>query len=418
MKNKRTIFLGGILFLSCINFAYIAWSYGYNGYLPPPFVFDKANTFMDFYNTLYWSGQDGIYSIWNSVYPPLNFLFLQAYQFLFLDDLLGFGDAFVIRQEAGGQISPLVSIYVICLLIAVSVSFRQIAGLKTIIILFVIFLLSPAFLFAIERGNLILLSIPVLSWYIFSNKQTNKALALAVLVNLKPYFIIFYIVQLFNLKTHKESGNLLFLAPIFSLILFLVTGLLLNQEFHLLPLNFFGFATNGGVLNPADILSFPSSIIAFAYLRGFITEFSIPPIYGYLAKLVVYLYLIKSLLLIYKSKLNFEDLAIFSIIFITNYSISTGGYGILYYIPAIALLYKQNNYLLVAIIISSMYVGIWDIVPIYRYNGGDMDVYLSGESLKVASFISLGSIIRPAANFLVLLLFFKNIQKRYSYAPI
>jgi len=412
MKDKKAIFLGGILFLSCINFFYIVRLYKVYRYLPPPFIYDKENTFMDFYNTLYWSGQEGIYSVWNSVYPPLSFLFLQLYQLLFLGDISEFGDGFVIRQVMGGQIFPLLVIYTLSLFVTVEISLRQIADLKTQFTVFLVCLLSPAFLFAIERGNLIILCIPILSWFIFSEDQISRALSLAILLNLKPYFAIFYIVQLINVKGREENKNFLFLAPVFTLILFLVTGLLLNQEFYLIPMNLLGFATNSVFLSPTDALSFPSSMAAFAYFRGLVTQISIPPILGHLLKLFIYFFLIKTLILIYRRKLDFEYLAIFSIIFLTNYSTSTGGYGLLYYIPALALLYKQKNYILFFIIAATMYVGIWDLIPVYQYSGGDMNVYLSGETANIKPYISLGSIIRPIANFAVLLLFYKSLKKR------
>lgn len=412
MKNRRTLFLGVLGLLSLLNVLYILWFYKTYRYLPPPFIFDKENTFMDFYNTLYWSGQDGIYNIWYSVYPPLNFLLLRVYQFIFLGDSYGLGDGFAIRNAVGGNIDSLLIIYVLSLLAAVSLCFSRVICIRTQITLFFLFLLSPAFLFAIERGNIILLCIPVLSWFVVSKSQISKALGLAVLINLKPYFSIFYIVQLFNVRSHKENKELLFLTPVFALIIFLVTGLYLNQEYYLLPLNLLGFATNSALLSPAEALSFPSSIASFFYFSGLVSEFSVPPILGHLLKLLVYFYLIKALILIYRNKLDFEDLAIFSIIFLTNYSTSTGGYGLLYYIPALALLYKQKDYFLVTLIMVSMYVGIWDLIPIYHYKGGEMNVFLSGELVYIEPYISLGSIIRPVTNFIVLILFINNLKKR------
>jgi hypothetical protein len=318
----------------------------------------------------------------------------------------------------GGQIFPLLVIYTISLFIAVSISLRKIADLKTKFIVFFVYLLSPVFLFAIERGNLIILCLPVMSWFMFSKDQISRSLSLAILINLKPYFIIFYIVQLINVKVHEDNKDFLFLAPVFTLVLFLVTGLLLNQEFYLMLTNLLGFATNSTLLSPMEVLSFPNSITAFSYLRGLVTEISIPPIVGYITKLLVYFYIIKLLLLVYKSKLSLDDLAICSVILITNYSVSTGGYGVLYYIPAIALLYKQKDYFLLTLIVAGIYIGVWDLVPIYHYSGGEISVYLSGEKVKIEPYISLGSIIRPIANFAVLVLFFKNLQKRYSHEII
>jgi hypothetical protein len=185
-----------------------------------------------------------------------------------------------------------------------------------------------------------------------------------------------------------------------------------------LPLNLLGFATNRVLLSPSEVLAFPSSIASFAYLRELVTQFSIPPIIGYLFKLALFIYLIKSLLIIHKYKVNFDDLVIFTIIFITNYSISTGGYGMLYYIPALVLLYKQKNFAILILIVTSMYIGIWDLVSIFKYNGGEMIPYLSEKTVIVEPFISLGSIIRPIANFAALVLFFKNLEKRYTHETI
>lgn len=410
MRDKKALFLGGMLVLSCINFLYIVWFYQSYRYLPPPFVFDKENTFMDFYNTLYWSGKEGIYTVWNSVYPPINFLLLQMYSFLFLSDIRGMGDGFEIREAVGKDILPLLALYVLCLLIAVIVSFKQVADNKTKLILFLIFLLSPAFLFAMERGNLIILCIPILSWYIFSSNQISRSIAVSILINLKPYFVIFYILQLINKKIRKENKDFLFLAPIFSLIIFLIAGLILNQEFYLLPLNLLRFAADKSVLNPFDIMSMPSTILGFGYLRGLVTELSIPSSIGFILKIVVYAYLLKIILQIYKFKINHEDLLIFSIIFITNYSISTGGYCLLFYIPVLAILYKRQEYTLLILIFSSMYVGLWDLIPIYKYSSFETNAYLSGQVVNMETYIGLGSIIRPIVNFSILLIFYKAIE--------
>ena len=53
------------------------------GYLPAPFIFDKSNTFMDFFNPLYWAFDEGRYTEWGSVYPPLNFFLLRFSKFFF-----------------------------------------------------------------------------------------------------------------------------------------------------------------------------------------------------------------------------------------------------------------------------------------------------------------------------------------------
>ena len=81
-------------------------------------------------------------------------------------------------------------------------------------------------------------------------------------------------------------------------------------------------------------------------------------------------------------------------------------------------MYKQGDFILLGLIVLFLFIGLWDVIPIYRYSVGDNIAYLSGELVKVESYISLGSIIRPTANFAVLVLFFKNLEKRYSSGSI
>ncbi len=408
MKLRQEFILGIVLFISFINFIFILEFFNGHGYLPPPFFHDKEDTFMDFYNVLYWSGQEGIYSVWESIYPPLNFLFLRVYQILFIGDVTHLSGGASLRGLDGYNIAPILILYAICLIIAVRISFKNCISIKKQIIILLILLLSPAFMFALERGNLIVLCIPVLSWLIFAKNQVYRAVALATLVNLKPYFAIFYFIQLINNKSRINNNKFIFLAPLFSLILLLSTGLMLGQEFYLLPLNLLGFVTNSSLLGPVEVLSFPSSIISFAYLRGAISGLDISPFFGYIIRMAVYASLLKIIILVIKKNISYEDLSILSILFITNYSVSTGGYGILYYIPILGLLYKKGEWLLMAIIGLGMNIGLWDWIPIYGYESANMGAYLSNGVLKVENYLSLGNIIRPLANFLILILFCKK----------
>lgn len=419
-RKKEAVILGAIFFLASINFLHIILFFEANRYLPPPFFYSPTDTFMDFYNTLYWSGREGIYDVWGSIYPPLNFIFLKTYEFLFIEKIPRTWDGFAIRESGISNIVPLLLLYIISLMIAVRISFKHIVSLQVQIILFVIFLISPAFLFALERGNIIILCIPFLSWYIFSNNQISRAIALSILVNLKPYLAVIYLFELINQKSQEDSKDFLILMPIFALILFLFSGLLINEQFFLIPFNLLGFASGSVRFASADILSFPSTINAFGHFRGLVIEFRIPPFIGILCKLAVFIYILKTLIIFFRFKVNTQDLTIFAIIFLTNYSTSTGGYGVLYYIPIIALLYLQKCYALVNLIAVCLFLGIWDIAPFYRFSTDDdaMTSYLSGEVVYPNFYISLGSVIRPIANFALLVMFYNNLRKKFIDAGI
>lgn len=47
------------------------------GYLPSPFFYEPMDTFADWFNTAFWSRQQGAYDTWGAVYPPLSFVFLR-----------------------------------------------------------------------------------------------------------------------------------------------------------------------------------------------------------------------------------------------------------------------------------------------------------------------------------------------------
>lgn len=50
-----------------------------NGYLPQPYFYDPADTWMDWFNTGDWGRDPGTYDSWGSVYPPLTFVFLKIF---------------------------------------------------------------------------------------------------------------------------------------------------------------------------------------------------------------------------------------------------------------------------------------------------------------------------------------------------
>lgn len=45
--------------------------------LPQPYFFEPQDTWMDWFNTAFWARDKGAYDSWNSLYPPLSFVFLR-----------------------------------------------------------------------------------------------------------------------------------------------------------------------------------------------------------------------------------------------------------------------------------------------------------------------------------------------------
>lgn len=408
MKINNEVKFKYAAILSVLFSIYLATFFYFNSYLPAPFVVNKYDTFMDFYNVFHWSLRDGIYTEWSSVYPPLNFLFANLFQYIF--DLQDFsGGSGLLREGIGQQIIYLILIYIVCIIISINISSKEIFNRNEKIYYLVITLLSAPFLFAIERGNLIVLSLPFLCLYIKSNNSIRSSVYYSILVNLKPYFAIIYILNLINRNKNCDQILFLKLAPIFSLLIYIFSGLIINQEYYLTPANLIGFGTQS-VLNVVDILALPSSIISFTYIFDVIPSIGRINLLNYIIYAILYSLILLSLVRIFKFGENSDNLSILAVLIITNFSIVTGGYGMLYFIPLVPMLFKEKLNNIITIIIFFLFLGIWDIIIIYYYDIGNTGVYLSGAIVKINQGITLGSIIRPASNFIILFLFYNKLK--------
>jgi len=365
---------------------------------------------MDFFNPLFWVDQSGIYTEWQSVYPPLNFLILKIYkEFLFLN-IDSYLNPFELRRLLENDIKYIVLSYIFILIIAVEIIFKDITGLYSRALISVTTLFSSYFLFGLERGNLIFFSLLTLAIYIYSKTELVKALSFAILINLKPYFLIIYLVRLIDYRNVADNKHFLFLAPLFTAFIFILSGLILGQEFYMLPLNILGFATKKGLLSPAEVLTLPTSMTAISYLVKLIVEFKVPSIVSLVIKLTVFFYLFKLLKLVYEKKCSKNDLIIIAVIFITNYSVNSGPYALLFYLPIIGILFRMNEFKILVPVVIMLYGGALDLIPLYHFQGHKMEVFLSGQFIQIEPFLTLGTLIRPILNFMVLILFLQKMK--------
>jgi hypothetical protein len=403
-------YLSILLFLALLNLAYNIIFFINNSYLPAPFFYDKSDTFMDFYNPLLWANQDGIYTDWKSVYPPLNFIILRIYTFLLIDNIEDFKKAVDLRGIFGLNDLLLIFSYFTLIILSVTKSFSQVFSINKIIITCIIVLLSPVSLFSIERGNIIILSMYIFTLYVWCKSKFTKILLFSFLVNLKPYFAVIYIFELLRKKSMKEHKEFLILAPLISILIFLITGSLINQEYYLIFLNLFTFSS-GDTFDPIHIFAFPSSIISYGYIPpGNITNF--PEFLLQLPKIIIYGLIILSLIEFCKRKISNDYFLIFIVLFLTNYSITTGGYSALFYVPVMPILLINREYKILAVIVIAFFIGIWDVVNLFHLRTFDFNIYLSQNYEKVEVFFNLAYIVRPLANMAALFLFYKSLRSQ------
>jgi len=377
-------------------------------YLPAPFIYNKADTFMDFFHTAYWANYDfmGRYLIWESVYPPLNFIFCK-YVLVLFGPTEPFFDAFALRNHGVGLWYFILALFFFCALGAARLTSELRPQFKTSL-LFLLIVFSPAFFFTLERGNLIVITLPLLAC-LFRQKKSYQYLTMALLINLKPYFVLFLLLFIF-----KHRWRCLLKAIAVAGSIYLLTGLSLGPDFPYFFVNLFNFSGEAQLFSPRELLSFPSSISAFSEaietmrVTGFRSHLVGIPLdaVAFLVKWANLFVCICLIVLVAKlcAGKRFSDnyaLAVFLVV-LTNVSFMTGGYTLIFY-PLLVPIFlggqfsKLSLYCLIAILLPL------DIITLHTENLPSQNVFLSEQSLDVSYNFSLGQIIRPLANFTLML---------------
>lgn len=165
---------------------HVAVRYLADGRLPQPFVFDARDTFMDWFNTAWWAHHPGAFDVWRTVYPPVSFLFLQLF------GLAGCyaGDPLTARDCDALGIAAIFACYAVTAGLATLAFWRH--DPATAPYRSLAFAFGLPLLFALERGNLILLCLPffILAYGGLTRSPVVRAVAAAMTVNLKPYLIV------------------------------------------------------------------------------------------------------------------------------------------------------------------------------------------------------------------------------------
>ena len=172
-----------ICVLAALAQVYSFWRY--RGWLPPPFVFDVNDTFMDWFNTAYWAHNPGAYNVWGTVYAPLSFVFLK---------FVGFGtcyrnNPFDARDCDWLGITSILTIYAGCAIVAALSYYR--ADRKTALFRSVSYGFGLPLLYALERGNTITVALFffILIFGELVRARGGLAFCAAMIINLKTYLV-------------------------------------------------------------------------------------------------------------------------------------------------------------------------------------------------------------------------------------
>jgi hypothetical protein len=418
VRHGRTFILAGSCAIQIAGALYYLSSFVRNGYLPTPFIYDKADTFMDFFHPLFWADDDGRYTAWGSVYPPVNFLFLKCARWLLIGDAQ-FADAFALREYMPGSWVYLVFAY----LVISGFPFRSelwqgFTNLERFLA-YLIGAISSPMLFALERGNLIVFSMPFLALAL-AKPGWKRVGAIGMLVNIKPYFVIFLVVFALTRRLNE-----LVACTLAAGFIFLVTGVILDLHFLTFLENLFQFSQDA-VFSGRELLSMPSSVSAFAqvlrayYGQGgnFFFENIDTLMIANTIELVKWIACAAALLccgLAWRS-LSIEEAQAVSTVVITNLGIWVGGYSLILYIVAVPVFLRMRfRWIyagLVLLILSPL-----DAITILTDNIGPQLVYLSETQLDIIWQLGLGALLRPLLNLGLMLALTLEMLLMYMKLP-
>jgi hypothetical protein len=404
-----------MLALEIASTIYYYMFYKAYGYIPAPFIYNKENTFMDFFNVFYWVDSSDRYTSWQSVYPPLNFLFIKALRMLFYTEL-PFEVGEHARSAAFVTFLPVLAIYVLTPIYVVATPlWRGFSGGQRALVGLTI-LLSPVFLFTLERGNLIIFSL-VLAATALAYSGPRRALAIALLINVKPYCVLLVLV-FFSRKRFPELLQILAMSG----FIFLVSGLILDPNFLKMIFNIMSFGQSDSNLSVQEVLALPSSSSAFSFLLRFcVSGTDALPANGdgyglaYAAITLTNLAIVASSLLIIavRNELVSEEQGIVVLLVaVSNLGVSVGGYSMLVY-PAmipVLLTMPQGRFYVFAIAVIMIP---WDMITLTQEPAGRQLVYLSGRSVDVMWQLGAGAIVRPLTNLVLLI----GLVRQLFFAP-
>lgn len=401
-----------ILIFEFINISYYLYHLLKIGYLPAPFVLDKNNTLMDFYNPLYWALKEEFYTSFNSIYPALNYYFLKIFAlagpfshiltpFELRDNFFAFGFAISLA-------------YIFIIWVVINIGEWQKVEFRHKWLLLLVCLMSSPVLFGIERGNLIFFALLFLALYLNATNEWLRAIYFGLLINIKPYFIILLIRYL---NIHQINKVELTRSILIGMAIFFASGLLAGMNF----VDFFKsylFISRSNSIPVEGVIALPHSMAALSSIKLLI-DFSGGSSYSFwfsLMKAANYIGIISLIFLCLTKKITKLELLIAGFILLTNFSVSTGGYILIIYLVLIPYLIRDKEYRYLLFYIILIYSAPLDWINILDLKYPYAVSYLSGGLiiLDPPIFLSLMTILRPVLNFLLMIIFIWHLFKKYS----
>lgn len=373
-----------VIFFSLV---YILVSAKVNGYLPAPFFYNTADTFMDYFNVQYWVYDEGRYTEWQSIYTPFSFWIVSIFPYSESGS-----EPSILRDEAAFF---LMGLYVITTIL--TLYFQSKALIRSNKILLIMLLLSIPFLFTLERGNLLFITLLVL---LISSLNYKKlwifSIFMAMAISLKIYLIALLFIPLLNLHVSR-----IILTLLLALFINIISANLLGESnWWLFMNNILEFSSDARYYEWSYFTySYQNILLAFTTLNpkyesiGFWSNLLVLSITFVFFLLVSTKYLLSS---ISSKDARRNTLFLLLIMLIMIVVKNSGGYVFILLFPFLSsvIFNRISLYILLLLLLPIE-------IPLMTLDTITQESFISGQQVEVSRDVTSGMILRPLL-FLVL----------------
>ncbi|WP_413194787.1 glycosyltransferase 87 family protein [Pararobbsia alpina] len=385
-----------------IMLAYGIFLFLRSGRFPVPVFYDPYDTFMDFFNTNYWAVHAGRYDVWHSIYPIFTFVLGAAMTpARCVSQLSSVG----IRTCASDSIGWIVAAYLAGAWVCALVVTRKLDETwprrwwRVPVLTFVFALAAPA-LFAVERGNYIVIVFLCLGLSELSGRDWKGALLLALAINLKQYLVVLWLAPFL-----KRRFDYLALSVMMALAINWISSIALpDVHYSMLFENMAGFST-GASTSYFEKMWYATSFSAWVKAidnspwvgRLSPLLFSLGSLGVYSLRWISLALVGVSLLLLARDRdqISWEEISFVSLVSLMMLTDSIGGYALILAFPVAAVLVGRGRF-------EGMLVCLFILVTPLDFPVGPSHIerawgYLIGRRSDYIASLSLGAYIRPFA---------------------
>jgi hypothetical protein len=386
----------GAVILVVLGFLRVYSLFMSNGYLGPPFVFDVSDTFMDWFNTAYWAHNGHAYDVWRTIYLPLSFVITG----LFGDPTCYANAPYDARDCDVFGIVFILMMYVACVGVTIA-AFRR-ADRSTYIYRSIAIAIGGPLLYALERGQLIMLTY-VAFVLLYGNLVRARGWFAGVagfMANTKVYMVFPFLALAL-----RREWRLLELCLLGTLAIYLVSLLIVGAgtPFEMISnlQNWFGvrlgtvwdemlYTTTYKPLLQLDVYQYPVR----DYIEQRYVDAAIVFINGYVIASRLVAWLCIGLAWLYPRAVSHSRL-VFFILMQSFIGQNPGGYSIALIVFLVFLERADGRAAIVAVVCAYLISvpGDWTLV---KLTDVEREAWLSGRTVMSEYVVPWGALIRPA----------------------